>query len=187
MTTAATTTRPAIGHPNSANTPKHAFAPFAPFGPRSSTASNVTLPAQRPNLDLWPGQLASETSRHDFYVSVGAGSQTAVLVHNCGDLDSLSQSGSQLDPADSGGNLTRAGRAYAKAGEVFGPTSGGPSAINEAGQNALDDILTDPGTVRSVMPGGNFAGAPVFISPSGVGAVFDGSGVFQYFGAGFVP
>jgi hypothetical protein len=83
MTTAATTTRPAIGHPNSANTPKHAFAPFAPFGPRSSTASNVTLPAQRPNLDLWPGQLASETSRHDFYVSVGAGSQTAVLVHNC--------------------------------------------------------------------------------------------------------
>ena len=80
MTTAASTTRPAIGHPNSANTPKHAFAPFAPFGPRSSTASNVTLPAQRPNLDLWPGQLASETSRHDFYVVVTAG--TGVLVHD---------------------------------------------------------------------------------------------------------
>jgi hypothetical protein len=80
MTTAATTTRPAIGHPNSANTPKHAFAPFAPSDPRSSTASNVTLPAQRPNLDLWPGQLASETSRHDFYVVVTAG--TGVLVHD---------------------------------------------------------------------------------------------------------
>lgn len=85
MSAMATTTRPAIGCSNSANTSKHAFAPFAPFGPRSSTASNVTLPAQRPNLDLWPGQLASATSRHDFYVSVGAGSQTAVLVHNCGD------------------------------------------------------------------------------------------------------
>jgi hypothetical protein len=96
MTTAATTTRPAIGHPNSANTPKHAFAPFAPFGPRSSTASNVTLPAQRPNLDLWPGQLASATSPHDFYVSVGAGSQTAVLVHNCGDEPQSAQSGVML-------------------------------------------------------------------------------------------
>jgi len=80
MSAMATTTRPAIGCSNSANTSKHAFAPFAPFGPRSSTASNVTLPAQRPNLDLWPGQLASETSRHDFYVVVTAG--TGVLVHD---------------------------------------------------------------------------------------------------------
>jgi len=150
-------------------------------GQVATVARTVQLPG---NAIMWDLTVSTD---HDFYVSVGAGSQTAVLVHNCGDLDSLSQSGSQLDPADSGGNLTRAGRAYAKAGEVFGPTSGGPSAINEAGQNALDDILTDPGTVRSVMPGGNFAGAPVFISPSGVGAVFDGSGVFQYFGAGFVP
>jgi hypothetical protein len=83
MTAAATTTRPTACRPTSADTPKHAFALIAPFRPRNSTANNVTLPAQRHNLDLWPVGLASETSRHDFYVSVGAGSQTAVLVHNC--------------------------------------------------------------------------------------------------------
>jgi hypothetical protein len=170
-----------------ANTSKHAFAPSVPFHRLGDTTANVTLAVQSHNFSLWRAEVGSAISVHDFYVSVGAGSQTAVLVHNCGDLDSLSQSGSESDPADSGGNLTRAGRAYAKASEVFGPTSGGPSAINEAGQNALDDILTDPGTVRGVMPGGNFAGGSVFVNPSGVGAVFDGSGAFQYFGAGFAP
>lgn len=43
----------------------------------------MTLPAQRHNFDLWSAGFASGTSRHDFYVSVGAGSQTAVLVHSC--------------------------------------------------------------------------------------------------------
>jgi Pretoxin HINT domain len=115
---------------------------------------------------------------HDFYVSTVAAS---VLVHNC-DLDSLSASGGQPDPADAGVNLTRTGRALAKASEVFGSTSGGSSAINEAGQNALDDILTDPGTFRGTMSGGNFADGPVFISPDGIAAVFGPDGVFQYFG-----
>ncbi len=40
-------------------------------------------------------------------------------------LDQLAASGTELDPADAGGQLTRAGRAYANASEVFGPTSGG--------------------------------------------------------------
>jgi hypothetical protein len=96
MTAAATTTRPTACRPTSADTPKHAFALIAPFRPRNSTANNVTLPAQRHNLDLWPVGLASETSRHDFYVSVGAGSQTAVLVHNCGDEPQSAQSGVML-------------------------------------------------------------------------------------------
>ena len=61
-------------------------------------------------------------------------------------VDGLLSSGAELDPADAGGQLTRAGRAYAKAGEVFGPTSGGPAAIYEAGQSALQEILTDPAT-----------------------------------------
>jgi hypothetical protein len=98
MTPAATTTRPATRRPNSANTPKHAFALVVAFDPRNRTAGNVTLPAQSHNLDLWPVGYASGTSRHDFYVSVGAGSQTAVLVHNCpgsgdihGDLNSESR------------------------------------------------------------------------------------------------
>lgn len=65
-------------------------------------------------------------------------------------LQHLLNSGNELDPADAGGQLTRAGRAYAKAGEVFGPTSGGPAAINQAGQQALEDILANPGTTESV-------------------------------------
>ncbi|HMK97648.1 MAG TPA: hypothetical protein VK425_08900, partial [Acidimicrobiales bacterium] len=76
----------------------------------------------------------------------------------------------------------RAGRAYAKAEEVFGRTSGGPATINEAGQNALEEILTNPGTRQGVMRGGKFAGGAIFIAPDGVGAVFSKSGEFEYFG-----
>ncbi|MFN8053528.1 MAG: polymorphic toxin-type HINT domain-containing protein [Acidimicrobiales bacterium] len=116
---------------------------------------------------------------HTYYVEAG---DAAVLVHNCGGLNALSQSGSALDPADAGGQLTRAGRAFAKAKEVFGPTAGGPTEVNAAGQNALDEILTNPGTVVRTMQGGNFAGGRLFISPNGVGAVFGPDGTFQYFG-----
>ncbi|MGI8662561.1 MAG: polymorphic toxin-type HINT domain-containing protein [Acidimicrobiales bacterium] len=116
---------------------------------------------------------------HTYYVVAG---DERVLVHNCGGLDALSESGSALDPADAGGQLTRAGRAFSKASEVFGPTSGGPSAVNGAGQNALDEILTNPGTVVNTMPGGHFAGGQAFISPGGIGAVFGPDGTFQYFG-----
>ena len=96
MTATATTTPPATGRRRSATTPKHAFALLTPFGPRNSTVANVTLPAQSHNLDLWSVGPASATSRHDFYVSVGAGSQTAVLVHNCGDEPQSAQSGVML-------------------------------------------------------------------------------------------
>jgi RHS repeat-associated protein len=97
-------------------------------------------------------------------------------------LDSLAASGRVLDPADAGGQLTRAGRAYAKAGEVFGSTSGGPAAVNEAGQRALEDILTNPGTTSSVVQGGRFAGGLRFVSPDGIGVVFGPDGTVQYFG-----
>jgi hypothetical protein len=115
---------------------------------------------------------------HTYYVATG---RTSVLVHNCG-LDELSQSGSELDPGDAGGQLTRAGRAFAKAKEVFGPTSGGPSEINAAGQDALDEILTNPGTIEDTMQTGRFAGGPRFVAPNGTGAVFGPDGAFQYFG-----
>jgi RHS repeat-associated protein len=97
-------------------------------------------------------------------------------------LDDLLSSGEELDPADAGGQLTRAGRALAKASEVFGKTSGSPSAINAAGQEALKEILTNPGTVKGVMSGGHFAGGVRFVSPGGMGAVFGPDGTFEYFG-----
>ncbi len=68
--------------PNAGNTAKHAFAPSVPFH-RQDNAANVTLAVQGHNFSLWRAEVASAISVHDFYVSVGAGSQTAVLVHNC--------------------------------------------------------------------------------------------------------
>ncbi len=97
-------------------------------------------------------------------------------------LSRLSASGMELDPADAGGQLTRAGRAYAKAGEVFGPTSGGPAAINRAGQSALKAILYNEKTALSPMAGGRFPAGFKFVLPNGIGAVFSPSGTLQYFG-----
>jgi hypothetical protein len=99
-----------------------------------------------------------------------------------GSVDGLLSSGAELDPADAGGQLTRAGRAYAKASEVFGPTSGGPAAINDAGQSALEEILTNPATTVVKTPAGRFAGGLTFISPDGVGVVYGPDGTLQYFG-----
>ena len=123
---------------------------------------------------MWDLTVATD---HDFYVGPGTG----VLVHNC-PIDDLAASGREPDPADSGGNLSRAGRAFAKAKEVFGPTSGGPSTINEAGQNALEDVLTTPGVRQTVVQAGKFVGGSRFVTPSGIGAVFDSGGTIQYFG-----
>jgi hypothetical protein len=69
--------------PNDGNTSKHAFAPSVPFHRLGDTTANVTLAVQSHNFSLWRAEVASAISVHDFYVSVGAGSQTAVLVHNC--------------------------------------------------------------------------------------------------------
>jgi hypothetical protein len=97
-------------------------------------------------------------------------------------LSRLSASGAEIDPADAGGQLTRAGRAYAKASEVFGPTSGNPPAINRAGQSALKTILYDKDTVLLPMTSGRFQGGSQFVLPDGIGAVFSRSGTLQYFG-----
>jgi hypothetical protein len=121
---------------------------------------------------------------HDFYIDTLAAS---VLVHNCPTLDDLSASGCQPDPADAGGKLTRAGRAFAKHTNLFPQVTGGPSALNAAGQGALDEILTNPGTVQQSVTAGNFAGGLRFIAPNGIGGVFDSAGIFQYFGRFMYP
>jgi hypothetical protein len=85
-------------------------------------------------------------------VVVSAGSPTAVLVHNCDDPDSMSESGQQPDR----NGFTRAGRALQKhlnrlSDSFDSPyaSSGGSQVageLNEAGQNTLDEILTNPQT-----------------------------------------
>ncbi|MFD8049576.1 polymorphic toxin-type HINT domain-containing protein [Streptomyces chartreusis] len=121
---------------------------------------------------------------HTYYVLAG---DTPVLVHNstpCGpDLDALSQSG--MRPAK--GNTTHAGREYQKhmnRGDL--PVVPGKQ-LKSAGQDLLDDILTNPKTATSPVNSGNFAGGTRYIMPDpaggrGIGATFDANGQFQYFG-----
>ncbi len=65
-----------------------------------------------PHFSLWRAEVVSTISVHDFYVSVGAGSQTAVLVHNCpgtrdGDLPARGEpdSSSAKDYGDGNGQI----------------------------------------------------------------------------------
>ncbi|WP_411082140.1 polymorphic toxin-type HINT domain-containing protein [Streptomyces sp. cmx-18-6] len=120
---------------------------------------------------------------HTYYVLAG---ETPVLVHNsggCPDLDALSQSG--MRPAK--GKTTHAGREYQKhmnRGDL--PVVPGKQ-LKTAGQNLLDDILTNPQTATSAVNSGNFAGGTRYIMPDpaggrGIGATFDANGQFQYFG-----
>ena len=101
-------------------------------------------------------------------------------------LDSFSKSGASAKLPN---GLTRAGHAFAKhaAGQratssKFPKLSGNTAAKNATGQRILDDILTDPGTTRSLVTGGHFKGGTRFTAADGRQAVFDKNGVFWYFG-----
>jgi hypothetical protein len=122
---------------------------------------------------------------HDFYVLAG---YTPVLVHNAScptgfDYEAASQSGMRADR----NGLTRAGREYQKhmgRGEL--PTVGG-RGLDSAGQDLLDGILTDPSADHQPVTGGAFSGGyrvigNDLVNGRFVGATFDPSGNFQYFG-----
>jgi len=111
-----------------------------------------------------------------------------ILVHNTAcpdgfDYDAASQSGERADK----NGLTRAGREYQKhmgRGELPGV---GGTELDSAGQDLLDDILTDPYADYQPVTSGGFAGGYRIIGNSiindkFVGATYDSSGVFQYFG-----
>lgn len=88
---------------------------------------------------------------HDFYIATTAAD---VLVHNCGDLESMSRSGSDANR----NGFTRAGRAFQKhffrQGSSFAPPTAvgfmgetqASGVLNSLGKDALDDILTNPRT-----------------------------------------
>jgi len=92
--------------------------------------------------DLWDLTISGV---HDFYVSTPT---STVLVHNMDcSLDDMSESGSEFDESS---GLTKAGRALRKHTDradsgAFTSSSRSQSILNSEGQDALDDILTDPG------------------------------------------
>ncbi|MEU7060464.1 DUF6531 domain-containing protein [Streptomyces sp. NPDC046197] len=98
-------------------------------------------------------------------------------------LDDLSKSGERPDK----GKLTRAGREYQKHMNRGDLDVVPGKQLDSAGQNLLDDILTNPNTTQVPVTSGNFAGGTRYIMPDpaggrGFGATFDANGDFQYFG-----
>jgi RHS repeat-associated protein len=92
------------------------------------------------------------------------------------------KSGSEKDPADKSGELTRAGRAQQKhgdrAGSAFDPAKGSPADKNTQGQQTLDSIVGSPDQVQESNGRG---GTDVRQSPDGRGARFDEKGKFTGF------
>src|SRR5690606_11289299 len=93
-------------------------------------------------------------------------------------LDQLSAAGRVPAP----GGFTRAGYVYQKhmgRGEL--PKVPGKQ-LDQAGQDLLDDILTNPGTTVHPVTSGNAAGGTRYIGPNGIGATFGPDGSLAYFG-----
>ncbi len=108
---------------------------------------------------------------HTFFVGTANG---GAWTHNstC-DLDALSQAAAKPDR----NWFTRAGRALQKHGfranDPFSlPATRTAGAYNQAGQDAVDDILTHPGTTMKANPMGGYD----FKAPDGRGLRFDDNG-----------
>ncbi|WP_435195344.1 Hint domain-containing protein, partial [Streptomyces sp. NRRL F-5630] len=150
---------------------------------RSSDDTVVTITATRHYTKHQRTYDLTIDRDHTYYVLAG---ETPVLVHNsggCPDLDALSQSG--MRPAK--GKTTHAGREYQKHMNRRDLPVVPGKELKTAGQDLLDDILTNPQTATSAVNSGNFAGGTRYIMPDpaggrGIGATFDANGQFQYFG-----
>ena len=92
------------------------------------------------------------------------------------------ESGKELDPADKGGELTKAGRAGQKhgsrEGSAFPPATGNAESKNNQGQGILEEIVNNP---ESTTTEGNRFGGTNVTAPDGRGAAFDAEGKFQGF------
>ncbi|WP_053161109.1 DUF6531 domain-containing protein [Streptomyces caatingaensis] len=133
---------------------------------------------------LSPDPLGLEPApNHHAYVSNPHTWSDPLGLAPCPSLDDLSRSGQRPDK----GKLTRAGREYQKHMNRGDLEVVPGKRLDSAGQDLLDDILTNPKVVQVPVTSGNFAGGTRFVMPDpgggrGYGATFDSNGVFQYFG-----
>lgn len=92
-------------------------------------------------------------------------------------VDDLSKAAGIIDR----NGLTKAGRALQKhgnrLGSAFPKIKGGPKALNPAGQNIVDDILTAPGAITKK----NRYGGMDIVAPDGRGVRYDAAGEFVGF------
>lgn len=115
-----------------------------------------------------------------------AGAAVASIVTNQGSTEGPAppdpKSGSEKDPADKSGELTKAGRGQQthgdRAGSAFEPATGTPADKNVQGQKTLDSIVGSPDKVQESNGRG---GTDVRESPDGRGARFDDKGKFTGF------
>ncbi|NKE58350.1 hypothetical protein FXN61_16570 [Lentzea sp. PSKA42] len=151
---------------------------------RTSAGTSVQITAIKKRTAIKRVHNLAVDDIHTYYVVAGS---TSVLVHNTGpcgvDLDAMSKSGMRPDK----GKKTRAGRECQKHMDRGDLDVVPGKKLDSAGQNLLDDIFTNPGTVSSSVTSGNFAGGTRYIMPDsaggrGYGATFDANGDFQYFG-----
>ena len=67
---------------------------------------------------------------------------------------------------------------------LFPAAKGNPSAINRQAQDLVEDILTDPGTLKINGFRGRFGDTVEFVAPSGRGIVYNSNGKFLFFREG---
>src|SRR6185312_11303515 len=98
-----------------------------------------------------------------------------LIVHNSFCAHTLAKAASKLDR----NGLTKAGRALQKhsdrVGSVFAKITGRASAVNDAGQHVVEEILTSPGTKEVT---NRFGGVDI-IAADGRGVRYDGNNNFM--------
>lgn len=108
-------------------------------------------------------------------------SDGAVAARGIGSLDDLSRAAGALDR----GGLSAAGRQLQKhgsrPGSAFPGARGNPSAINQQGQQIVDDILTTPGTTTVSRHHARFGDVTEIRAPDGRGLRYGSDGRFLGF------
>jgi hypothetical protein len=121
------------------------------------------------------GTIAGATLGIASYYAVDA------IVHNESAYTPDPESGKELDLADKGGELTKAGRAGQKhgsrPGSAFPVATGDAESKNNQGQGILEGIVNDPDATSE----GNQRGGTDVYSPEGRGARFNEEGNFTGF------
>jgi hypothetical protein len=97
-------------------------------------------------------------------------------------IDDLSDAAKVPDSSDKSGELSAAGRALQKHGgrddSAFPSAKGNPAAINDQGQQIVDDILNNPNSTVTQRNTGRFGNVIDITAPNGLGIRYSADGKF---------
>ena len=128
---------------------------------------------------------------HNYFVRIAGGESAGTLVHNsgpaggpcgsvaskgAGTIDDMSRAAGAADK----GGMTKAGRAAQKHGDrvdsAFPKATGNVAKKNAAGQDIVDDILTDPSSTSTSFTHGRFGDVTDVVAGDGRGVRFGADG-----------